>query len=70
MLLVSLLGVALIGAGIVLGGLLIVVAGIHHEEKASSLTGRSPGLIASGARTINGVSVRQSGMSHRGYPQE
>jgi hypothetical protein len=72
MLLLIVLAVVLMGAGIAVGGLLIVVVGIRREEKAGSLTGKSPGLVASGARAINGVYVRRPEMLYQGtgYPQE
>ncbi|HET6187466.1 MAG TPA: hypothetical protein VFE59_10745 [Trebonia sp.] len=59
MILFFVLAVVLVAAGIAVGGLLIVVVGIHREERAGSLTGQSPGLAASGARAINGVYVRR-----------
>lgn len=59
MILLLVLAVILVTAGIVVGGLLIVVVGIHREERAGSLAGKSPGLAASGARAINGVYVRR-----------
>jgi hypothetical protein len=62
MILLIVLAAVLIAAGIAAGGLLTVVVGIHREERAGSLTGRSPGLTASGARAINGVCVRRPGI--------
>jgi hypothetical protein len=58
MILAFALAVTLVVIGAVAGGLAIVVIGIHREEKAYSLTGKSPGWTASGARAINGVYVR------------
>jgi hypothetical protein len=71
MILLIVLAVILIAVGLMGGGLLILVAGIRREEKAGSLTVRSPGLAASGARAINGVYVRRPGVSYRvtNYPR-
>lgn len=71
MILILVLAVVLIAAGAVAGGLVIVVVGIHREEKAYSLTVKSPGRAASGARTINGVYTRRPGVRAQasGHPR-
>ena len=72
MILLIVLAVVLVAAGIAAGGLLFVVAGIHREEKAGSLTVSSPSVVASGARAINGVYVRRPGIRYQytGHPRE
>jgi hypothetical protein len=59
----ALIAVALVVAGALLGSLMIVVVGIHREERASSLANTSPGRAASGARAIHGV--RRPGVPQR-----
>jgi hypothetical protein len=72
MILLIVLAVVVVAAGIATGGLLFVVAGIHREEKAGSLTVSSPSVVASGARVINGVYVRRPGIRYQdtGQPRE
>jgi hypothetical protein len=72
MILLIVLAVVVVAAGIATGGLLFVVAGIHREEKAGSLTVSSPSAVASGARAINGVYVRRPGIRYQdtGRPRE
>lgn len=65
MILLIVLAVTLVAVGIMAGGLLILAAGIRREEKAGSLTIKSPGLTSSGARAVNGVYVRRPGISHQ-----
>jgi hypothetical protein len=62
MILAITLAVALILMGAIAGGLAVVVVGIHREEKAKSITAKSPSRALSGVRAINGVCVRSSGM--------
>ena len=66
------LAVVLVAVGIAAGGLLIVLAGIHREKKAGSLTIQSPDLAATGARAINGAYVRHPGVRYQvtGHPRD
>lgn len=65
------LAVVLVVAGAGFGGLMTLAAGIHREEKACSLTVKSPGRAASGARAIHGVYTRRPGILQQAseYPQ-
>lgn len=71
MILILALAAVLVATGTVAGVLAILAVGIHREEKACSLTVKSPGRAASGARTINGVYTRRPGVLHQAsrHPQ-
>ncbi len=65
MILVLALAAVLFLAGAVAGILAVIAIGIHHEERAHSLTGKSPGRAASVARLFNGVYT-----DHLAVPQQ
>lgn len=58
MILVLTLVAALAAMSATVGGLAVVTMGIRREEKSYSLTGKSPGRAASGARAMNGLHTR------------
>lgn len=59
------IAIAIFGAGVVVGVIVIVSVGIRREEKdflrtgLVSLTRQAPGRISQGARGLNGLYVRQ-----------
>jgi len=56
--------VALVGLGSVASFLVLVSLGIHREERARSMTVRTPDRVARGARVTNGVHARYPGVLH------
>jgi hypothetical protein len=53
------IGMALVFAtGVVLGVIAMVSMAIRREDKRGSLTGEAPGVLARGARRLNGVGLR------------
>jgi len=57
--------IALISAGVIVGTLIVLAAGIHREEKACSFTVGSPSRVASGVRAANGLYVRLPGVTQQ-----
>ena len=53
------IGMALVfGTGILVGVIAMVSMAIRREDKRGSLTGEAPGVLARGARRLNGVGLR------------
>jgi hypothetical protein len=65
----AIVALALIAGGTALGVVVVISLGIRREEKYSSLTVDSPGLAASGARSIMAVSSRRPGVAYQARAQ-
>lgn len=62
--------VALVIAGVVGGVLIVLVIGIHAEDRRKSLTRLPPGPITAGTRRILGLSVDHTSCLYATHPQE